>query len=75
MQREDGRLQVLRTSEELAALMAGVDKRGVRELALFDALEKVLCPLTSIPQVSWAMKAILSAAGRYLLQFLHTMAS
>lgn len=45
---------VWRTREDLDALMAALDKRGVRELALHSALEKVQgCALTrSAPVVS-----------------------
>lgn len=41
VQSEDGQLVVLQTSEALDALMDTLDKRGVREVALHDALEKV----------------------------------
>lgn len=53
VQHEAGPLQVLRSPEELAALMAGLDKRGVRELALFEALEKVPGPLLTLLRVPW----------------------
>ena len=41
VQHEDGCLTDITTPEQLDAFMGGLDKRGVRELALFDALEKV----------------------------------
>ena len=71
VQPEDGHLQVLRTPEELAGLMAGLDKRGVRELALFDALDKVPFPMPSILQVSSAPQPSLSEAGKDLRTFLN----
>ncbi len=52
VQHEDGRLQALRSPQELASLMAGLDKRGLRELALFEALDKVSRAFDSIPSSS-----------------------
>ena len=41
VEREDACLVALKTPEELDALMQSLDKRGLRELALYNALEKV----------------------------------
>lgn len=45
MESQGGQLAMLRTPEELDVLLKGLDKRGTRELALHEALEKVLTSL------------------------------
>lgn len=48
----DGKWGALRTPEQLDALLAALDKRGVRESALHAALEKVACAFISCVRIA-----------------------